>query len=1200
MRKLPISLAFLSALPLSLLMAGDFSAIEPLLQEHCVECHAAQDPEGGLVLDSHAGIMKGGETGPTVLPGKGAESLLVRVLEGRWGKTGKNEFMPPGKRPHLKPEQIALIRSWIDEGAPPAATTSVPRTLEVPRIPPRGTVRHPVSALAFHAGSRLLAVARTDEVDFIPIETRKPIRSLKGFKGGVYAVVFSPDGKWIFTGGGDATGGEVKRWSVGDGTSARVYAGHRDAVHAVAISPDGTVLAAGGYDYGIGLWSMADGAERHRITGSQGAILGLAFRPDGRVLASVGYDRTAKLYDPATGSRLETLGQALRELNAVAFAPDGKVLLTGGNDNRIRVYRVGSEVREGTVELLDTVFAHEGGILQVVYSPDGRRVASSGQDQTVKLFQAEGLKPQLTLERQPDWPSALVFAGNDQLVVGRADGTLGFYQASDGKVSPPPKPELFRTSPRGVQRGVTNSLELLGRNLDRATVLLRYRDGALKSAEALRIEGDTGTLIWVAGTSEPPGPLEIAVSDGASESAKVKIWVDDLPQQEIPARAAGDRNTPATVLPPVSVWSTLEKPGQELALQVELRQGQRLVFDLAAQRLGAAGDLEMILTDTSGRTLARSDNLGGDLDPLIRFQAPADGLYWVRVREGTHGGSANHFLRLSLGELPFVTGVFPLTVSARTATEVTRIGEHLGPASQVRIQPTEAGELALPENAGVLRSRRDWKVLVVETPAPLEVEPNHHPNDPQDIPVPCSVNGRIQASGDRPTPDVDLYRFQARKGVRYLLETVAARRGSTADTRIELLWPDGRPVERVRFQALRNSAITFRPETSDDAGIRFENWEEMELNDLLWCGGEVMKLFRAPQGPDSDSVLYAANGRRRGFFDTSPTAHYVDEPVYLVRPLAPGETPIANGLPVFAIPYLNDDGALRDLGTDSRLEFIAPVEGPFLVRITDPQGPGGPEASYALQIREAAPDFKVSVSGANPTVARGSGQGFGVSVQRMDGFEGPVRIEFQHLPKGWSIAGPLVIEAGHDSVQGTLRASPDAEAASDADWDAVTAVASAEVDGRPVVQAAGSLGRPKLAMDPPKLRVHLEPVGPVMTNAAGLRVVEIAPGGTASARLRIERRGFEGVVTFSVDNLPHGVIVENLGLNGITFLPEENEREISLAAVKWVEDLERPFHAVENQAGRQTSEPVLLRVGSLGEGESHGGAETRRKDGRGE
>ena len=1180
MRKTWISLALVSTL--TSVVAGDFSTIEPLLQEHCVECHTAQDPEAGLVLESHAGVMKGGESGPAVIPGKGAESLLVRVLEGRWGKTGKNEFMPPGKRPHLKPDQIAQIRAWIDEGAQPASTNRSTRPLEVPRIAPRGTVRHPITALAFHAGSRLLAVARTDALDLVSIETRKPIRSLKGFQGAVYAVAFSPDGKWIVTGGGDATGGDVRRWNVSEGTIDRAYPGHRDAVHAVAVSPDGASIAAGGYDYGIGIWNVADGVERHRITGSQGAIMGLGFRPDGKVLASVGYDRTAKLYDPATGTRLETLGQALREVTAMAFSPDGRVLLTGGNDNRIRIYRVGPDVREGSVELVDTVFAHEGGLLQVVYSPDGRRVASSAQDQTVKLFEAEGLKPVLTLERQPDWPSALVFTGNDQLVVGRADGTLGFYQASDGKASPPPKPELFRTSPRGAQRGVTNALELLGRNLERATVLLRYQGGTLRSAESLQVEGDSARVTWTPDPLEPLGAWEFAVSDGTTESAQVKVWVDDLPQQEIPARAASDRQTPATVRPPVSVWSTLEKPGQELELQVELRQGQRVVLDLAAQRLGAAGDLEMIVTDSTGRTVARSDNLGADLDPLIRFLAPADALYRVRVREGTHGGSASHFLRLSLGELPFVSGIFPLTVSTQTATPVTRMGENLGDAARVVVNPSEPGELSLPEASRALRARREWKVRVVETPAPLEVEPNHDPKLAQEIPVPCTVNGQIWPGGDRPTPDVDLFRFQARKGTRYLLETLAARRGSTADTRIEVLWPDGRPVERVRLQALRNSAITFRPETSDDSGIRFENWEEMELNDLLWCGGEVMKLFRAPQGPDSDSVLYVSNGRRRGFFDTSPTAHYVDEPVYLVRPLAPGETPIANGLPVFTVPHLNDDAALRDLGTDSRLEFTAPVDGPFLVRITDPQGPGGPEASYALVVRETAPDFKATLTGANPTVARGSGQGFGVSVERVDGFDGPVRVEFLHLPPGWSIAGPVVVEAGHDSVQGTLRATPDAVAPSDADWDAVTVIASAEVEGRPVVQAVNSIGRPRLAPEPPKLRVHLEPVGASTTNAVGLRILDIAPGGTATARLRIERRDFDGVVTFSVDNLPHGVIVENLGLNGITFLPEESERDISLAAVKWVSDLERPFHAVENQAGRQTSEPLLLRVRKTG------------------
>ena len=86
------------------------------------------------------------------------------------------------------------------------------------------------------------------------------------------------------------------------------------------------------------------------------------------------------------------------------------------------------------------------------------------------------------------------------------------------------------------------------------------------------------------------------------------------------------------------------------------------------------------------------------------------------------------------------------------------------------------------------------------------------------------------------------------------------------------------------------------------------------------------------------------------------------------------------------------------------------------------------------------------------------------------------------------------------------------------------------------------------------------------------------PGGIATAHLSVRRNGFAGVVRFEVENLPHGVIVENLGLNGITFLEGEDERDIQLSAAKWVGNLDRPIHAVETAVGRQTSPPVLLKV----------------------
>ena len=78
--------------------------------------------------------------------------------------------------------------------------------------------------------------------------------------------------------------------------------------------------------------------------------------------------------------------------------------------------------------------------------------------------------------------------------------------------------------------------------------------------------------------------------------------------------------------------------------------------------------------------------------------------------------------------------------------------------------------------------------------------------------------------------------------------------------------------------------------------------------------------------------------------------------------------------------------------------------------------------------------------------------------------------------------------------------------------------------------------------------------------------------------MKIQRNGHEDLVTFTVENLPHGVIVDNIGLNGVLIPKGESERQIFLAAAKWVPEQDRLCYAVENQAGRQTSLPILLHV----------------------
>ncbi len=92
--------------------------IKPIFDQSCIKCHGAERSKGKLRLDSLAGVLKGGEDGKVVLPGKSADSLLVQNVA---HAGDPDDYMPPphnkAKIPPLTKEQIGLIRAWIDQGA---------------------------------------------------------------------------------------------------------------------------------------------------------------------------------------------------------------------------------------------------------------------------------------------------------------------------------------------------------------------------------------------------------------------------------------------------------------------------------------------------------------------------------------------------------------------------------------------------------------------------------------------------------------------------------------------------------------------------------------------------------------------------------------------------------------------------------------------------------------------------------------------------------------------------------------------------------------------------------------------------------------------------------------------------------------------------------------------------------------------------
>ncbi len=101
-------------LPPAAARAVDFAAdIQPLLAKNCAACHGQDLQEGGLRLDQKSAALAGGDSGPEFTPGKSGESRLIRWVS---GVNEQQIIMPPeGKR--LTPEEIGLLRAWIDQGA---------------------------------------------------------------------------------------------------------------------------------------------------------------------------------------------------------------------------------------------------------------------------------------------------------------------------------------------------------------------------------------------------------------------------------------------------------------------------------------------------------------------------------------------------------------------------------------------------------------------------------------------------------------------------------------------------------------------------------------------------------------------------------------------------------------------------------------------------------------------------------------------------------------------------------------------------------------------------------------------------------------------------------------------------------------------------------------------------------------------------
>src|SRR5207249_1894570 len=263
------------------------------------------------------------------------------------------------------------------------------------------------------------------------------------------------------------------------------------------------------------------------------------------------------------------------------------------------------------------------------------------------------------------------------------------------KKVPAGKPEIFQLEPRGVQRGVSVKIKLIGTNLIGLTEL-KLHTPKLKGALLAEPVATTNEA-WIelsAAANLARGAYELSVKNTNSESSLVKLYVDDLPQAYENELKKAKGPSQALKLP-VSFWGNLDPPGDADDIEFDAQAGDSLIADLAAKTISSKASAMLTLFDSNGALLASNNSFDGG-DPLLNFRIPATGRYHMRINERTDAGSTDHYYRLSLGTFPVVVACFPLGIPANQETAVELIGFNLPPKAAVRLKAGAGGEMEVP------------------------------------------------------------------------------------------------------------------------------------------------------------------------------------------------------------------------------------------------------------------------------------------------------------------------------------------------------------------------------------------------------------------------------------------------------------------------------------------------------------------------
>ncbi|MBX7166286.1 MAG: serine/threonine protein kinase [Pirellulales bacterium] len=249
----------------------------------------------------------------------------------------------------------------------------------------------------------------------------------------------SPDGRSLAVRVDERT---VGLYDLATGAARFTLPTQRDPVTCLAFSPDGRLLASGGGDArtlwpgeptDLRVWDWQSKTGVHQLAGNRRLVRCLAFSRDGRWLATGGFDRLLALWDMTSGQQVAKFDiHDAFNVMCCAFSPNGDKLAFGTHDGTLWI----ADPRRP--ESLQAISGQDGTLWALAYSPDGRTLAAAfGQHAndpselaTIKLWNTATTELTLRLTSQGTPPSTLAFAPNGEtLGAGMHDGTIHLWRA---------------------------------------------------------------------------------------------------------------------------------------------------------------------------------------------------------------------------------------------------------------------------------------------------------------------------------------------------------------------------------------------------------------------------------------------------------------------------------------------------------------------------------------------------------------------------------------------------------------------------------------------------------------------------------------------------------------------------------------------------------------------------------------------------